>query len=298
MNVFYTKTSMWEFDFFKNDIFNKDLYPSMELNLILFDDKTKIHNNNEHNIIITNKSISLKFLENMIKILEPVTIFHLSDEWGKDIQYYDLYAKYNIKLLFHQYNFGNIDYKITNFQIPLAYVSSYLSDKSYTDSKHQISLVSKKYDFSFVGQLKSDRNSMLNKFSENFKNNFVHTGRTNWGQPENQKIKPNKMFEIYKDTLFVPTGRGNIGLDCSRLYECIIAGAIPVLCAPIEEINVTFNFNNKMPHLIVADNWDKVILLTKELYNDKDRIINIIDSNHKWFEEQIISISKHIKNVL
>ena len=53
-----------------------------------------------------------------------------------------------------------------------------------------------------------------------------------------------------------------------------------------------------MPHLIVADNWDKVILLTKELYNDKDRIINIIDSNHKWFEEQIISISKHIKNVL
>ena len=42
----------------------------------------------------------------MIKKIKPFIVFHLSDE-NEDIKYYDLYSKYNIKLLFHQYNFKN-----------------------------------------------------------------------------------------------------------------------------------------------------------------------------------------------
>ena len=59
MNIFYTKTSMWEYDFFKNDIFKQDLY-HIKINLILFDENTKIYNNNEYinwtNAIISNKN--------------------------------------------------------------------------------------------------------------------------------------------------------------------------------------------------------------------------------------------------
>lgn len=295
MNIFYTKTSMWEYDLFKNDIFKKDLY-NIKINFILFDNNTEINNNNEYNIIVTNVGISLNFLENMIQKLRPFIIFHLSDEGGKNIKYYNLYSRYNIKILFHQYNFEKLDYKINNFQIPLGYVSGFLLNKSYINYK-QIDY-NKKYDFSFIGALKSDRNNMLNKFSNNFENNFINVGETNWSNPEKQSIKPHELFNIYKDSLFVPIGRGNTSLDCFRLYEAIVAGAIPVICGPVEEINVTFKFNNENPYIITADTWDKAVLLCKELYSDKDKICNIINSNNKWFQEKIINISKKINELL
>lgn len=295
MNIFYTKTSMWEYDFFKNDIFKQDLY-HIKINFILFDENTKIYNNNEYNIIVTNSNISLSFLENMVKKLRPFIIFHLSDECEKDFEYYNLYSRYNIKILFHQYNFKKLDYKINNFQIPLGYVSGFLLNKSYINCK-QIDY-NKKYDFSFIGTVKSDRNDMLNKFSNNFENNFINVGTTNWSNPEKQSIKPHEMFNIYKDSLFVPIGRGNKSLDCFRLYEAIVAEAIPVICGPVEEINVTFKFNNKNPYIITADTWDKAVLLCKELYSDKDKIYNIINSNNKWFQEKIITISEKINELL
>ncbi len=295
MNIYYTKTSMWEYDFFLNDIFNKDLN-NIKINFILFDNNTEINNNNEYNIIVTNNKIYLSFLENMIKKLRPFIIFHLSDEFGVDVKYYNLYSRYNIKILFHQYNFEKLDYKINNFQIPLGYVSGFLLNKSYINCKQ--TEYNKKYDFSFIGAIKSDRKNMLNKFYNNFRNNFIHTGSTNWSNPEKQNIKPHQLFNIYKDSLFVPVGRGNKSLDCFRLYEAIVAGAIPVICGPIEEINVTFNFNNENPYIITADTWDKAVLLCKELYSDKDKICNIINSNNKWFQEKIINISKKINELL
>ena len=295
MNVFFNKYSTWEYDFFKNDIFKKDLY-DIKINFILFDNNTEINNNDEHNIIITNCSCPLNFLENMIKKLRPFIIFHLSDEEGKDIKYYNLYSRYNIKCLFHQYNFERVDYKINHFQIPLGYVSDFLSNKSYSNCK-QIEY-NKKYDFSFIGSLKSDRIEMLHKFYNNFENNFIYTGITNWSNPKNQNIKPNELFNIYKDSLFIPIGRGNKSLDCFRLYEAIVSGTIPVICGPIEEINVTFNFNNKKPYIIIADNWDRAVLLCKELCNHKDKIYDIINFNNRWFQEQIVNISKKINELL
>ena len=296
MNIYYNKVSMWEYDFFKNDIFKKDLNNIKILNFILFDNNTEINNNDENNIIVTNSRISLSFLENMIKILRPFVIFHLSDEHGKDIKYYNLYSRYNIKILFHQYNFEKLDYKINNFQIPLGYVSGFLLNKSYVNCKQ--TEYNKKYDFSFIGQIKNNRQNMLNKFYNNFRNNFIHTGSTNWSNPEKQNIKPDQLFNIYKDSLFVPVGRGNESLDCFRLYEAIVAGAIPVICGPIEEINITFKFNNENPYIITANTWDEAVLLCKELYSDKDKICNIINSNNKWFEEKIITISRKINELL
>lgn len=295
MNVFFLKECRWEYHFLKNEIFKKDLY-NIKVNFIEFDKNTEINNNDEHNVIVSNHNITVDFLENMIKKLRPFTIFHLSDETGKGIKYYDLFSRYKIKFLFHQYNFKKIDYKIDHLQIPLGYATGFLKNKSniYCEQTEY----NKKYDFSFVGKVKSDRKEMLNKFSKNFKNNFIYTGKTKWSDPKDQNIKPSKLFKIYKDSLFVPIGRGNKSLDCFRLYEAITAGAIPVICGTKEEINVTFNFNNKKPYIIIADNWDQAVLLCKEIYYHKDKICNIINSNNKWLEEQIINISKKINELL
>tara|TARA_Y100001933_G_C18894581_1_gene519797 strand:+ start:160 stop:1056 length:897 start_codon:yes stop_codon:yes gene_type:complete len=297
MYIYYSKTCKWEFDFFKNDIFKQNLY-NTKIKFILFDNNTEINRKDENNIIVCNSAITLNFLKNMIKKLKPFIIFHLSDERGNNIKYYNLYSKYNIKLLFYQYNFEKTNYNINNFQIPLGYVSGFLLNNPSINS-NKIGY-NKKYFFSFIGQLKGDRRKMLHKFSKKFKSNYIHTGKTYWSQgPENQNIKPCQMFDIYRNSLFVPIGRGNKTLDCYRVYEAIIAGAIPVICGSIEEINITFNFNNnKIPHIIIGDTWNKAVLLCKELYNDKDRINDIINSNNRWFQKQIINISKQINKLL
>ena len=47
---------------------------------------------------------------------------------------------------------------------------------------------------------------------------------------------------------------------------------------------------NENPYIITADTWDKAVLLCKELYSDKDKIRNIINSNNKWFQKKILSV--------
>lgn len=297
MNIYYFKNLMREFDFFKNDIFKKDLY-DIEINFILLNNNCIInYDQNKHNIIVCNKAVKLEYIEDIILKLKPFVIFHLRDELGEDSKYYELYSKYNIKYLFHQYNCNKINYKIMHYQIPLGYISGFLVNKSLIN-KNIKNIKNQKYDFSFVGELKNDREEMLKQFSDNFENKFITIRKTNLLTSENKNIKSSELFNIYSNTLFVPIGRANKSLDCFRLYEIIVAGAIPVICGSIEETDITFKFNNIKPHIIIADTWEEAVLLCKKLYNNNDKIYNIINSNYRWFKEQIITISDKINKVI
>lgn len=128
INVFYTKFSAWEYDYFANDLFNIINFKNINsVNFILYNNNIYLHSivNNHINVIVVNHMISEKVVENMLQQLTPVAVFHLSDEYGTDNKYYNLYCKYNVKMLFHQYNFTNIDYNINHMQIPLGYVSGF-----------------------------------------------------------------------------------------------------------------------------------------------------------------------------
>ena len=297
MNVFYTKTSEWELDFFMNDIFNSNSY-NVNINFILFDNNTIIENKNYNlnykNVIVCNHVINLNYLESLINKLKPFVIFHLSDEYGKDTNYYKLYNKYDcIKILFHQYNFNNINYKTNSHQIPLGYVTGFLDYNKNNINNNKI------HDFSFVGALKSDRLEMLKEFYKKFKKKNIKIGRTNWSDPNLQNVKPADLFDIYNNSVFVPIGRGNISLDCFRLYETIVAGAVPVICGTNKEIDLTFNYNNNgMPELIIGENWEEAVSKCEKIYNDKDKINEIINKNNKWWERQISEISIKIKKLL
>lgn len=280
--------------FFVNDIFNKKLY-NTEVRFTVFDKNTKIVQNNYKNIIVINNKVLLKQVENMINLLKPKVIFHLSDEYDLDHKYYDLYCKYNI-FVFHQYNHNNITYNCNNhIQIPLAYVSCYCDDK--TSLEIELS-GDKHYDFSYVGMLKKDRKEMLDKFAKEFTKNYVHTGKTNWSNPQNQEIKPTELYEKYSKSIFVPIGRGNKSLDCSRLYESILAGAIPVMCCSQEELTNSYKFDGNLPKIISAETWDKAIIQCKDIYNDEIKKHDIIQYNLKWWKNQITEISKKINKVL
>ena len=103
-----------------------------------------------------------------------------------------------------------------------------------------------------------------------------------------------KMFDIYNNSLFIPIGRGNCNLNCSRLYECIIAGAIPVIVASNEESDYQFTFNYGKPIIIINNSWEDAVIKCKELLNKKDELQKIQDYNIEWWNNEIKFIQDKI----
>jgi hypothetical protein len=84
----------------------------------------------------------------------------------------------------------------------------------------------RQFRWSFVGTVSKNREKMIKKFrSSGMVPYFLMNG-----------ISPSKMFEIYSNSIFVPNDRGHINLDCLRLYEASLCGAIPIVVGNIEEI--------------------------------------------------------------
>jgi hypothetical protein len=283
VNIFYTDTSEWEEDYFKFDIFNQINYDS-NINFLLFDDNFNDLEKykTEKNIIVTNRGISVSYMETMIENLKPDVLFHLSDECLDNEDYYELYRKHKIPLLFHQYNSNSVNYSNNHFQIPLGYVK-YFNDQQNSLDFHDDP--DKIYDFSFIGSLKSDRNEMLDIFKNNLENNFISLGSTNWSNAKEQTIEPRRMNDIYKESVFVPIGRGNTSLDCFRIYEAVISSSIPVIVGDEEEIEETFYFNGLKPSFVYSDTWESAIIKCKEILNDKERQQKIIELNSIWWRE-------------
>ena len=283
MNIFYTNTSEWEEDYFKFDIFNQINYDS-NINFLIFNDNFNDLEKykTDKNIIITNRGISVSYMETMIENLKPDVLFHLSDECLDNEDYYELYIKHKIPLLFHQYNSNSVNYLNNHFQIPLGYVK-YFNDQQNSLDFHDVP--DKIYDFSFIGSLKSDRNEMLDIFKNNFENNFISLGSTNWSNVKEQPIEPRRMNDIYKESVFVPIGRGNKSLDCFRIYEAIVSSSIPVIVGDEKEIEETFYFNGLKPSFVYSDTWESAIIKCKEILNDSEVQQKIIELNSIWWKE-------------
>lgn len=108
-----------------------------------------------------------------------------------------------------------------------------------TDVASQFSSVIKSIDravnWSFVGEKEGhnghvDRRHGLHVFSV-------------WKPHKVGKMPMDEMFALYLNSRFVPVGRGNKALDCFRMTEAIIAGAIPIVVGPAIEVNWTFAYH-------------------------------------------------------
>lgn len=277
-NIFFPICLKWEYDFFKKDLFPQHNFYEYDYD---FDFSSF---DNQLNILILNGSDNdiPDFFKKTIDFLKPFCIFHLSDEEAKTQKYHNYYNNSKCKAVFHQYNSNNLIYHSNHYQIPLAYIKGFPTELKLNKNK--------KYDFSFVGQLKSDRMTMLHLFKNNFSRSVINIGNTNWSSTNNQRINPQILYQIYNESIFVPIGRGNISLDCFRLYECIIAGAIPVIVGTEKEIKESFNYD--MPNIIYSDNWESVIKKCKEI-NEKE-VEKIILSNFNWWNNQISFIKNKI----
>jgi len=283
------REATWEYDYIIKDLcsdipgLRPVTFDGYSFNSLLIDE-TDIGN---CSFVFNCSSIHFSDALNLIKKTQPPFIFILSDEYSTKDEWVEM-QKYT-KFVFRQYNHPNYKYELNNIHLPLGYVCNY-------PIKNKIKPISERqYNCSFVGEIKSDRHSMRDIFEINMPNTNFHVGRTNWGNPLGNDCNPTRLFDIYNDTVFVPNGRGNQSLNCFRIYEAIIAGAIPVIVGNEEEFKTTFTFENGMPPCIYASSWVMAVEICNNLLKDKKELQNKQDTLLKWYSEIIDYAKKIIK---
>ena len=232
-----------------------------------------------NNILVFSSNIyTFNQILNLILRIKPIIIIHLSDEWGYTPEYTQL-ALYT-KLLLHQYH--NKNYPYNNYkniiQIPLGYMTNMFNNKNALNLKLK-PILERDYKWSFIGNIKSDRLELIDKFSKKINNNFV-----------GNNIKPSDMFDIYNNSIFIPNGRGNVTIDCFRIYEAILSGSIPIIVSEKSEFNDTFYYNNDIPPFILEKTWDDAVNKCEYLLNNIEELQNIQKKNYEWLQQKIKSI--------
>jgi hypothetical protein len=90
-------------------------------------------------------------------------------------------------------------------------------------------------------------------------------------------------------------GRGNCSLDCFRIYEAIVAGAIPVIVGGQDEINRTFYYNNCLPPLLYFSSWEEAVLQCNKLLLEPEVLQKRQDDLLSWWHGQMASIHSLIQ---
>lgn len=298
MKLFYLKSCQWEIDTIHIEILEKIkekietiYYEENEiLKLLEYEDAVNncfivVRCTNDYNDVIR-----------VVEKLKPLCIFHLSDEFG--IYNYWLNLAQHTKILFRQYNHKNYEYSYENiFQIPIGYVTNFLSKKNSIEILHKTPQ-HRGYEFSFVGQLKSDRSMMIEKINKNFNKTKIITVNTIWVLDQLQ-IKPEELHEIYEDTIFVAIGKGGITLECFRIYEAVVSGAIPVIVSSdLDELKTFFCFNNNFPPFLFFKSWDDAVYNCKELLKNPTELQNLQIKNLFWWKTMIENIQTKIQKLV
>jgi len=291
MRVLYLENCTWETDYFQYDIFHGMEDLTMEYINIKTTNNLEYDSTIKNNcILVVNDSWPYDHLEKVVKQIKPVILFHLSDEIGTIPKWLSL-SKYT-KMLFRQYNHKN--YHITQYenvvQIPLGYMKNMLHQTCSLDFE-SISIKERKYIWSFVGNMKSDRKEMC----DTFKNTFQ---KDSYCCIVNNSMPSDKIMDVYKNTIFVPSGRGNVTLDCFRLYEACIMGAIPVVVGQEEEIKHVFYYNGDQPPFLFSDTWESAAIKCKALLENPEKLQEMQNENQLWWKRQIANIQNKIKKIL
>jgi hypothetical protein len=144
-----------------------------------------------------------------------VGLFHLSDEYGfTPVDIYD-----HADFVFRNYYRRNALRRPNCRYFALGYQSG------FTQSLTHKPIAQRRYTWSFAGQLKSNRASMLEQA------NTVPGGyyrlTTKWNDPDGLDIT--QYAALLSDTVFALCPRGSKSVDCFRVYEALEAGAIPIV---------------------------------------------------------------------
>ena len=282
--IVYDSTAYWERDFFFNDIFvsvrdwpvyDMTDYPQPQkdqLTILVFNSNTRTY----------------QTILDIVRELHPRVIVHLSDEWGLNPEFTELVDIPGVVVL-RQHNHAHYPKERMQklHQIPLGYMSGMLKSTIQDTLKAGYKAPSARARrWAFAGNLKQDRVEMLHTFEA-----MMGEGLVTHSTP------PNEMFTVYQDTVFVPCGRGNVKLDCFRLYEACLAGAIPVVVGTEEEMSIDFSFGGiPLPPWVRASTWEEA---TRKCQLMTDQELSIMQSACvTWISDRVASTRSLIENHL
>lgn len=216
----------------------------------------------------------------VVKKMKPKVIFHLSDEyWFENLSQWNELANY-CDVFLRQHHHPGFVYTDNTIQMPLGYCND-----AGVEGKTIPNISERKYNWAFIGDMKTDRWEMVEAFSS-IKKNFTGSG-----------ISKPEMMDIYLNSIFVPSGRGNSSINCFRLYEASMSGAIPVLVGSQDELDLTFMYEENPPW-IFADTWENAVKICKKLLRNKKQLQ---ETQHKillWWKSRVGKIRERISKVL
>lgn len=287
LTLFYDSYCSWEKDYIQ-ELFGNISYDMICIELRKLNNKLEnIDEIINNNILVFSSNInSFDKIQNIVLQIKPIIIVHLSDEWGNKPEFTHLAS--HTKLLLHQYHFNHYPYhNYTNIiQMPLGYMTDMFNKENAFNCKVK-PILGRKYKWSFVGNIKQDRQELIDKFSKKIGENFV-----------GNNISSSNMFDIYNDSIFVPNGRGNVGIDCFRIYEAILSGSIPIIVCKETDFNERFYYNNDIPPFIFEDTWDNAVNKCEYLLNNVEELEKISQKNYEWLQKKFKSMQDAIYQVV
>lgn len=223
-----------------------------------------------------------------VKKFKPKIIIQLYDECSYEYLNNHLELSKYCKLFLKEYSHPHQSYSDNTIHIPLGVPNTYEYDLS------NIKMIKdRKYFWSWSGHVKQDRIDMINNFMLKVWKGNICTSTA---------LTPLETSNLYRDSIFVPCGRGNYTLDCWRIYESIVSGAIPVVVGSLDELKYTFNYP-EFPPFIHDETWngatDKCVnLLKKYVKDDYEELDNIQNSLLEWWKKLMLYISTEVYTVL
>ena len=267
----------WDFYFIVNDLLSE-----FDVNLILDPNPSVFL----ENMLIVYSCDSIYINENLKKYLQvyidnkiKFNLYHISNEnLNHDCYYYD-YAN----IVFRSYYDPKINKKNVYF-LPLGYKAKFglIDEKPLKYSERE-------YDTNFIGQLKSDRFSLLGVIN-GVDNKFIHV-ISGWNSTDS--LSTGKMCEIYNKTLLIPCPMGNVNPDSFRICESLESGSIPVI-KKYENYDYFDKIYGESPIPKVND-WGELPDLLDEIKKNPDEKITEI---YEWYISFKIKLKNKIFNLL
>lgn len=225
---------------------------------------------------------------NAVEKFKPKIIIQLYDESAEEYMHNHLILSKYCKLFLKQYKHPYHIFPENVIHLPLGYLNKFSVDLN------NIKLIKeRKYFWGWSGHIKNDRSDMLNSFLNHVWKGVIHTNTAS------DVIETSK---LYKECIFVPCGRGNYTLDCWRIYEAIVSGAIPVVVGSLNEIKKTFEYK-KFPPFIYDESWYNasqkcVKLIEKFISGDDSELQNIQNNLIEWWNYEMNYVQKNVLSVL
>lgn len=174
---------------------------------------------------------SMDFIDKLINRLQPKVLLHLSDERGIRPQFIKVFEK--VKLVYRQYNYTNKrgfpDKPFIKY-LPLGYHSW---GKKYIRN-NTLDIELRKYKWCFSGSIKNNRVSQIQQLSI-VKPHF---------QGETLPFETTQMFQ---NSIFAFCPQGNSNIECSRMYEAMYNGCIPIILCPNKKTIEHFKNSFEIP---------------------------------------------------